>query len=619
MIGRTSSRRFERISIASARALIGAEDADFAIYLPPSATTGPVLYRDEAAGLVTPDFQRMREQGLGEFLVAVEDYSRCEALIEEKLGEVLCASDTPAAEKAEVTGIVGTKIARDVLISPGDEAQLSRASDFVSHVLSGLLTDATMSGYMLQMAEHERSVASHMMIVSVLSVTLGIEVLGRDDDALHDLGMAGLLHDLGKLAISPKVLNKTKPLTRAEAQMIQQHPIETVRLIDDDPHVSMAARQMIIQHHERVDGKGYPVRVSGPDLLVGSRILTIADSFHAMVGTRIYRLAKTPAEATRAIERQVGRQFDGDIVAAWVEVFSRHRAERLAELKPTPDDGLGTNVPAHHDHKNLDKNIAHVGPRPLRFLCNGRTAVRCRYAGRLHETTNALEDFVAPLHDLSRGGLCLYTPHPMYRGEVINAYLDAGREPFWVRGTIVWCSQQSEHVYKSGLRFVERLDESRFTERVSVKGLEELAAMESVIIRPDRQNGNVAIASRLTDQDRAMASLRDLSASEALPNDGVNAALTLAMSGDPEIRRQSIDVLVRMRGGAAARMVTHLLADPVPAVRKRAAVAAGELGLTSAVETLRALQNDADSDVAASAAVALRQLGALQPTTCRQV
>lgn len=567
-----------------------------------------MLYRDEAAGLVTPDFERMRQQGVREFLIAVEDFARCEALIEEKLGEVLCSAEIPSREKAEVAGSVGTKIANDVLVSPKDEEQFARASDFVNRVLAGLLTDATISSYMLQMAEHERTVAAHMMIVSVLSVTLGIEAFGSDAQTLHDLGVAGMLHDLGKLAISPKILNKTKPLTREEAQMIQQHPIETVRLVDEDPHVSMACRQMIVQHHERVDGKGYPVRVSGPDLLMGSRLLAIVDSFHAMVGTRIYRLAKTPAEATRAIERQAGRQFDPDLVAAWIELFSRQRAERLAESHPAGEDVLGANVPAHHDHKNLNKTIAYVGPRPSRHGCGGRTTVRCIYAGRLSRTTRALGEFVAPLHDLSRGGLCLYTPHPMFRGEVIHAELHAGRDPFWVRGTIVWCSQQSEHVYKSGVRFVERIDESRIRERVPVKGLEELALMETTSARCDSAPESARKPAPQSSKDRAIESLRGLSEAGAVPADGINAALTLAMSDDADIRRHAIDVLVRMRGVAAGRMIHHLLFDGDACVRRRAAEAAGELRLVVAIDALRELEDDEDGDVSAAAKASLRRL-----------
>lgn len=618
MSRRSTVPRFENISLASARALVGADGADFAIYLPPSGSTGPVLYRDEAAGLLMPDFERMREQGVREFLVAVEDFSRCEALIEEKLGEVLCSPETPAREKAEVASNVGERISRDILASPMDEVQFGRASSFVNHVLSGLLTDATISSYILQMAEHERTVAAHMMIVSVLAVTLGMEVLGEDRQTLHDLGMAGMLHDLGKLAISAKILNKTNPLTREEAQMIQQHPIETVRLIDRDPHVSMAARQMIIQHHERVDGKGYPVRMSGAALLVGSRLLAIVDSFHAMVGTRFYRLAKSPAEATRAIERQAGRQFDAEFVAAWIELFSRQRAERLAEIHRAPDDVFEANLPAHPDHKNLHKTIAYVGPRPSRFPCGGKTVVRCVYAGRLHATTQALDEFAAPLHDLSRGGLCVYTPHPLFRGEVLNVHLHAGRDPFWVRGTVVWCSQQSAHIFKSGVRFVERIEESQVHECVPVKGLEEMAVMETAITRPDGGNAKPP-PQPVTEKDRALESLRGLSENDAPPHDGVNAALTLAMSGDADIRRQSIDVLGRMKGPAAARMLIHMLADPEPAVRCRAAEAVGEIRLASAADALRALQHDVDKDVAASAAVALRQLRARDPASSCQV
>ena len=112
----------------------------------------------------------------------------------------------------------------------------------------------------------------------------------------------------------------------------------------------MAARQMIIQHHERVDGQGYPVRVSGADLLQGSRILSLVDTFHAMIGRGFYHGVMTVPEAIRAIERQAARQFDADLVSCWVSLFSRLRADRLAEQRTGPPSNPEEGA-SRHEHR----------------------------------------------------------------------------------------------------------------------------------------------------------------------------------------------------------------------------------------------------------------------------
>ena len=227
---------YKHLSFAAARALADSRDADFAVYLPPPAGHEPVLYREEAAGLSTPDFERLKENGVEFLLVRSDDVAQCEELVEARLGDLLTSPDVVPPEKAEVLHTVGSVLAEGLTGDPGDDQQVQRTSRYVDNVIQGLLDDPAVSPYVLQMAEYERSTASHMMIVSALAVVLGHEVYGADTQALKDLGMAGMLHDLGKLAISPQTLSKTTPLTRQEMRMIEQHPIESVRLLDDAQH-----------------------------------------------------------------------------------------------------------------------------------------------------------------------------------------------------------------------------------------------------------------------------------------------------------------------------------------------------------------------------------------------
>lgn len=602
---------YREISFAQARALSNSPDADFAIYLPSAGGGLPVLYREEAAGMGMPDFERMQAGGMDALLIHTEDVHKCERLVEARLGELLQSPDVPVVEKAGVLNAVGTAVARDLIGDHGDPVQIDRVLGYVNNGIDGLFTDPTISGYVLRMAEHERTIASHLMLVSVMATMLGVEVYGEDCEALRDLGVAGMLHDLGKLAISPKILQKSTPLTHDESLMIQQHPVEAVRLIGENPNVSQAARQMILQHHERIDGQGYPVGVSGPDLSTGSRILAIVDSFHAMLGRQLHRPAQTAAEANRTIERQAGKHFDPDLVACWVALFSRHWDTRFEERRIAPSNDV-VDASSRHEHSTIRAGATLLTPYPTR-MCHGKATIKCFYSGRLEDTGATLDEFVAPIHDMSRGGVTIYTAHSIYPAEVLNVRIKPGTNELWMRGTVVSCSQQAPHIYKVGVRFEKRLASDELRERVAVRSMHELGALQSV--HRDRDDGEVRNSPQhpKTSVQSALESLDAISSTRRISTDEINSVVILSMSGDAEVRMRAVDTLSRIHTHSAQQTLIQMLNDPQAPVRRRAVQAVGALGLTGAGDRILELLDDDNAVVADEAAGVYRTLTGNHP------
>lgn len=161
---------------------------------------------------------------------------------------------------------------------------------------------------------------SHSEEVAVVSQCLGIKLglSSRQADILH---VAGHLHDIGKIGVPDAILKKRGPLTRSEFKIIQRHPVIGAEIIT--PVTSFAGNngivKMILHHHERFDGGGYPHGLSGHDIPLGARIICVADSLSAMLQNRPYRKAMTFDEAARELERNAGTQFDPLVVAAFLE------------------------------------------------------------------------------------------------------------------------------------------------------------------------------------------------------------------------------------------------------------------------------------------------------------
>lgn len=145
--------------------------------------------------------------------------------------------------------------------------------------------------------------------------------LGLKGQDLLDLKLAAFLHDIGKIDIPPEVLNKKGPLTREEWELIKEHPKRGAGLLAECKSLRRAV-DIMLYHHERYDGKGYPCGLAGEDIPLGSRIIAVADSFDAMTTERCYRKAKDLDEAVLELKRGAGEQFDPEIVEVFIQVLT---------------------------------------------------------------------------------------------------------------------------------------------------------------------------------------------------------------------------------------------------------------------------------------------------------
>jgi HD-GYP domain-containing protein (c-di-GMP phosphodiesterase class II) len=133
--------------------------------------------------------------------------------------------------------------------------------------------------------------------------------LGLDNDTLRDLEAAAILHDIGKVGVPDAILRKPAKLTDVEYAVIKKHPEygwAVLRAVPGFERVSL----FVLHHHEAYDGRGYPAGLRGEEIPIGSRIVSVMDSFDAMVSSRPYRKGLPLDEAIRRLEADTGKQFD---------------------------------------------------------------------------------------------------------------------------------------------------------------------------------------------------------------------------------------------------------------------------------------------------------------------
>ena len=140
---------------------------------------------------------------------------------------------------------------------------------------------------------------------------------------MEDLEYAGILHDVGKIAIDSQILNKPDKLTPAEWEIIRQHPAVGAALLKKIPFLERAS-DLVLYHHERYDGEGYPCGLRGEDIPVGSRILAVADAFDTMTTDRAYRPALTFDYTVGELYACAGSQFCPMAVEAFLSGLQAH-------------------------------------------------------------------------------------------------------------------------------------------------------------------------------------------------------------------------------------------------------------------------------------------------------
>jgi hypothetical protein len=162
---------------------------------------------------------------------------------------------------------------------------------------------------------HSRRVARHSWMIA--------KRMGLPDEEVARIRTAAAVHDVGKLQTPPSVLCKPGSLTDEEFEVIKRHPVDGAKLVEALGDAQLTA--MVRHHHERLDGTGYPSRLSGEEIPLGARIIAVADTFDAITSARAYRPARPHAAALDILKREAGAQLDPAVVRAFCGSYAGRR------------------------------------------------------------------------------------------------------------------------------------------------------------------------------------------------------------------------------------------------------------------------------------------------------
>jgi putative nucleotidyltransferase with HDIG domain len=183
-------------------------------------------------------------------------------------------------------------------------------------VAPSLLDTVTSLAFAIDAKDHYTR--DHSKAVSSLAAQIARQ-LGLSDTQIEEVRLGGILHDIGKIGVPEAILNKSSRLTTDEYNLMKSHTLLGEKILEPlKSKVIEGIRGMVRNHHEMVDGKGYPDGLRGGNIPLGARIITVADCFDTMVSQRLYKPERSVEEAVEELRHCSGTQFDPDLVEAFV-------------------------------------------------------------------------------------------------------------------------------------------------------------------------------------------------------------------------------------------------------------------------------------------------------------
>jgi putative nucleotidyltransferase with HDIG domain len=170
-----------------------------------------------------------------------------------------------------------------------------------------------------------------MVNVSILTMSQA-RALGMEGDALRELGLAALMHDIGKVRTPTEILNKPEKLTDDEFAIMRMHVVDGAEILRRTPEMPAIAPVIAFEHHLRLDGTGYPFKVSRGGLNLGTMLCSIADVYDAMRSQRAYQQAFPSDRILQVMKRNDGMQFDQHLVRRFTQLLGIYPPGNLVRL-----------------------------------------------------------------------------------------------------------------------------------------------------------------------------------------------------------------------------------------------------------------------------------------------
>jgi len=201
-------------------------------------------------------------------------------------------------------------------------SHIASAKQGISEIVNLILNDDQTTYHLINITSHDFYTYTHSVNVGILGVALAKALFHNSSDHdLHALGSGFFLHDLGKVKVKPEIINKPDRLTDEEMREMRRHPAEGYKILLETNQLTRESRIIVLQHHERVDGLGYPKGLRREEIHIYARLCALADVYDALTSERPYKKSLVSFEALKLMRKEMLTHFQADLFEKFVLMF----------------------------------------------------------------------------------------------------------------------------------------------------------------------------------------------------------------------------------------------------------------------------------------------------------
>jgi len=226
------------------------------------------------------------------------------------------------------------RLITDILsrIHIGKQIDTERVSPVVEQMIGSVFRNQDALLSINQIRHVDKYTFEHSVSVSVLLIAFA-KSLGLDESTIHEIGIGGMLHDIGKMRVPDKILNKPGRLTQQEFSIMREHVNFSSKLIGDIGSIPKAAFLVAMQHHERIDGSGYPGKLNGDEISLYGKMAAIVDVYDAITSDRVYHKGEPPSQVLRRMIEWSGTHLDKDLIQRFIQCIGIYPVGSLVMLE----------------------------------------------------------------------------------------------------------------------------------------------------------------------------------------------------------------------------------------------------------------------------------------------
>ncbi len=291
------------------------------LYILPREANQHILYRASNYPFHATDLQRLTESGVTKLFIPRDDRESYQQYLRDNLDSWLANSAVPPVERMETLNQVVRGVLNDSFRRRDTGQVVSQSLKFGQQTAAFLEAEPILFDDLVRVLQHDYTTFTHSANVCYYSVLLA-KNLGFAGNDLGQIATGALLHDLGKLEIDQRLLTKDNRLSDSERREMQKHPSLGFRRLCRQNDLSPGQLMMVYQHHERLDGNGYPVGIPGNEIHPWAKVCSVVDVFDALTSDRPYRMALSHEVAMQSLERDTNTAFEAEMLSCWKQLIS---------------------------------------------------------------------------------------------------------------------------------------------------------------------------------------------------------------------------------------------------------------------------------------------------------